>query len=62
MNLSDLSLLLGLLSLTLIALAGLLSPYYGKINMLIDNKRLENSVILVVIAFVVVVTIRIVYV
>ena len=57
----DLTLLLALVALTLIILAGLVSPYYGKINMLIDKRKLDNAVIIAVVAFAIVMAIRFVY-
>ena len=61
MSLFDLTLLLALVALTLIILAGLVSPYYGKINMLIDKRKLDNAVIIAVVAFAIVMAIRFVY-
>ena len=55
----DVSLLLAISAIILLITSELLSPTYGKINVLINKKRLKNTAIVVSILFLATVAIRI---
>lgn len=55
----DISLLLAITAIILLITSELLSPYYGKVNVLINKKKLKNTAITVSILFLITVAIRI---
>jgi hypothetical protein len=56
----DISLWLAITAIVLLITSELISPYYGKTNLLINRNRLRNVAMLVSILFLVTVAIRIV--
>ena len=56
----DISLLLAITAIILLITSELLSPHYGKINILINKKKLKNTAITVSILFLITVAIRII--
>jgi len=56
----DISLWLAITAIILLISAEMLSPYYGKINIRIDRKRLRNVAFVVSILFLVTVAVRII--
>ena len=56
----DLSLWLAMTAIILLISSGLLSVYYGKTNLHINNKRLRNVALAVSILFLITVAIRII--
>ena len=59
LTLWDISLLLAVTAITLLVTSELLSPYYGKINVKIDKKRLRNTAMTFSILFLATVALRI---
>jgi len=57
---SDISLLLAIQAIAVLLSSELLSPYYGKITILINRKKLRTAGITLSLAFLVTVAIRIV--
>jgi len=55
----DISLLIAVTAIILLITSEMLSPYYGKVNILIDRKRLKNAAITFSIIFLATVAIRI---
>jgi len=55
----DVSLWLAVTSVILLTASELLSPYYGRINLLINKKRLEQAAIIIGILFLATVAIQI---
>lgn len=55
----DISLWLAITSIILLITAELLSPYYGKTNLLINKKRLKQTALILGILFLITVAIRI---
>jgi len=55
----DISLLLAATAIILLITSELLSPYYGKINILINKKRLKNTAMTFSVAFLATVIIRV---
>lgn len=55
----DISLLLAITAIILLITSELLSPYYGRVNILINKKRLKNTAIIVSILFLITVAVRI---
>jgi hypothetical protein len=55
----DISLLLAITAIILLITSEMLSPYYGKVNILINRKKLKNIAIVTSIAFLSTVAIRI---
>ncbi len=55
----DLSLLFAVTAIILLVTSELISPYYGKINVKINRKRLRNSAILFSILFLTTVAVKI---
>jgi len=55
----DLSLWLAVTSIILLVTSELVSPYYGKTNLLINKKRLKNAALTMGILFLITVVIRI---
>lgn len=55
----DISLLTAITAIILLITSELLSPYYGKVNIRVNKKRLKNSAIAFSIIFLVTVAIRI---
>lgn len=55
----DISLLLAITAIILLITSELLSPHYGKVNILINKKRLRNTAITVSTLFLITVAIRI---
>jgi hypothetical protein len=51
LSLDDLSLLLAVTTIILLITSEIMSPYYGKINVKINRKRLQNAAILFSIIF-----------
>lgn len=56
----DISLLLAITAIILLITSELLSPYYGKVNILINKKRLKNVALTFSILFLITVAIRII--
>ena len=56
----DISLLLALIAIILLAASEILSPHYGKVNILINWKRLRNAALTASIIFLITVAIRII--
>ena len=59
LNLWDISLLLAITAIVLLITSELLSSHYGKVNILINKKRLRNTATTVSILFLITVAIRI---
>jgi hypothetical protein len=55
----DISLWLVVTAIILLITSELISPYYGKTNLLINKKRLRNTAIIVSLLFLITVAIRI---
>ena len=55
----DISLWLAVTSIILLITSELISPYYGKTNLIINRKRLKNAALAMAILFLVTVAIRI---
>jgi hypothetical protein len=55
----DISLWLAITAIILLITSELISPYYGKTNLLINKKRLRNVVIIVSTLFLITVAIRV---
>jgi len=60
LSFSDISLLLATTAIILLITSELLSPYYGKINIQINKKRLRNTALAFSILFLTTVAIRII--
>jgi len=60
LGLWDISLWLAVTAITLLITSEMLSPYYGRINIQINRKRLKNVALAVAILFLATVAIRIV--
>ena len=58
LTLWDISLLLAVTAITLLVTSELLSPYYGKINVKINKKRLRNAAMTFSILFLATVALR----
>jgi len=56
----DISLLLAITAIILLITSELISPQYGKINMLINKKKLKNAAITVSALFLITVAVRII--
>lgn len=56
----DISLLTAITSIILLVTSEMLSPYYGKINIRIDRKRLKISALIATTIFLITVIIRII--
>ena len=56
----DVSLFLAMTAIILLITSELISPHYGKINMLINKKKLKNAAIIVSALFLITVAIRII--
>ena len=56
----DISLLLAITAIILLITSELVSPHYGKTNILINKKKLKNTAITVSILFLITVAIRII--
>ncbi len=55
----DISLLLAITSIILLITSELLSPYYGKVNILVNKKRLKNAALIFSLLFLTTVALRI---
>lgn len=55
----DISLLLAVTAIILLITSELLLPYYGRVNILINKKKLKNTALTVSILFLITVAIRI---
>ncbi len=55
----DISLLFAITAIMLLIISELLSSYYGKVNILIDKKKLRNAAIVLSILFLITLAIRI---
>lgn len=55
----DISLWLAITAIILLATSELISPYYGKTNLLINKKRLKQTALVIGILFLITVAIRI---
>jgi hypothetical protein len=55
----DISLWLAIAAIILLATSELISPYYGRINLIIEKKRLRQTALLLGILFLLTVVIRI---
>ncbi len=60
LNFWDISLLLAIIAIILIVTSEMLSSYYGKVNILINKKKLKNAAITVSILFLITLAIRII--
>jgi hypothetical protein len=60
LSFSDTSLLLAITAIILLVTSELISPYYGKTNLLINKKRLKNTALAASTLFLVTVAIRVV--
>jgi len=60
LNFWDISLLLAITAIILLITSEMLSSYYGKINILINKKKLKNAAIAVSALFLITVAIRII--
>jgi hypothetical protein len=60
LDLWDISLFLAVTSVILLITSELLSPYYGKIGIRMNKKRLQNAAVVVSILFLATVAIRII--
>jgi hypothetical protein len=60
LGISDISLLFALAAIALLITSELLSPYYGKVKLKINRKRLKNSALLFSSLFLVTVAMKIV--
>ena len=60
LSFSDISLLLATTAIILLITSELLSPYYGKINIQINKKRLKNAALATSTVFLATVVIRII--
>jgi hypothetical protein len=60
LSFSDTSLWLAITAIILLVTSELISPYYGKTNLLINNKRLRNAALTVSTLFLATVAIRII--
>lgn len=56
----DISLLLAIIAIMLLEASEILSPHYGKINIMINRKRLRNAALATSIIFLITVAIRII--
>ena len=56
----DISLWLAITAIVLLVTSEMLSPYYGKVNIHINKKKLKNAALAVSILFLITVTIRII--
>jgi len=56
----DISLLLAITAIILLITSELISPYYGKVNIIINKKRLKNTALTFSFLFLITVTIRII--
>lgn len=59
LTLWDISLLLAITAIVLLITSEMLSPYYGKINIQMNRKRLRNSALAFSVLFIATVAIRI---
>ena len=59
LTLWDVSLWLALTAIILLATAELMSPYYGKMNLLIDKKRLRKVALVIGTLFLILILMRI---
>ncbi len=60
LSFSDVSILLAVQAIVTLISSELISPYYGRVNISIDRKRLRNAGIVLSLGFLVTVAIRIV--
>jgi hypothetical protein len=60
LNFWDISLLLAITAAILLVTSELLSSYYGKVNILINKKKLKNAAITTSILFLITATLRII--
>jgi len=60
LNFWDFSLLTAITAIILLITSEMLSPYYGKVNIKINRKRLKNAAVTISIIFLATVAIRIV--
>lgn len=60
LNFWDISLLLAIIALILLVTSEMLSPYHGKVNVLINKKKLKNTSIAIAILFLFTVAIRVI--
>ncbi|MGB9841314.1 MAG: hypothetical protein ACPLKZ_01165 [Candidatus Bathyarchaeales archaeon] len=60
LNFWDISLLLAIIALILLVTSEMLSPYHGKVNVLINKKKLKNTAIAIAILFLFTVAIRVI--
>ena len=58
LSFQDISLLLAIMALILLITSELLSPYYGKVRIPIDKKKLRNTAIIISVLFLITVAIR----
>jgi hypothetical protein len=55
----DISLWLGITAIFLLTASGLISPYYGKTNLIVNKKKLRNTALVVSTLFLITVAVRI---
>lgn len=60
LDLCDASLILAITAMILLTLSIMFSPYYGKVNILINKKRLKNASLAFSVLFLITVAIRII--
>ena len=60
LNLWDVSLLVAVIAIILLVSSEMLSSYYGKVNILIDKKKLKSATIAVAAAFLVTMALRVI--
>jgi hypothetical protein len=56
----DVSLLIAVIAIILLVTSEMLSAYYGKVNILIDKRKMKNATIAVSIIFLTTITLRII--
>jgi hypothetical protein len=61
LGLWDLSLLFGISGILLLITSELLSPQYGKVNILIDRERIKNVALVALALFFVISVLRVIY-
>ena len=60
LNLWDVSLLVAVIAIILLVSSEMLSSYYGKVNILIDKKKLKSATLVVAAVFLVTLALRII--
>ncbi len=60
LDLWDISLLIAVIAIILLVSSEMLSSYYGKVDILIDKKKLKSATVAVVVTFLVTLALRII--